>query len=52
MRYKYIGETKTFIPRIGEIEPAEVIETDIEISNPLFIKEEKQETKKKGEKNS
>jgi hypothetical protein len=46
MKYKYTGEVNVSLTGIGSIEPGQVIETDVEINHPLFVKSESKDSEK------
>ncbi len=50
-KYKFVGQITVYISGIGEIEPGQSFETDIEINNPDFelITDEDQPRKPKKE---
>lgn len=47
MKYKYTGEIKVSLAGVGIVEPGQVIETEIEINHPSFVKSEDKNINKK-----
>ena len=35
-KYKYTGQITVFVAGVGEVKPGQIIETEVQISNPNF----------------